>query len=136
MTLASSSVLEVAGEPAAWLQVWVEAGRDGQVFTYANPPAVAATVGDLVEVRLRNRSHGGLVLEGLAELPAELLGKRIAAVESIRQRSAIGPRWHALLLQVAAACHTSPFLMLKTALPPGWLGQRASSAPQCRAWAP
>ncbi|MFO7629680.1 MAG: primosomal protein N' [Prochlorococcaceae cyanobacterium] len=128
--MASSSVIEVPAQPAAWLQVWVEAGRDGQVFTYANPPAVAAAVGDLVQVRLRNRSHGGLVLEGLADLPAELVGKRIAAVESIRQRSAIAPRWHALLLQVAAACHTSPFLVLKTALPPGWLGQRASSAPQ------
>ena len=36
-----------------WVQVWVEAGREGQVFTYANPDGLALASGDLVRVPLR-----------------------------------------------------------------------------------
>ena len=31
------------GDGSTWLQVWLEAGREGQVFTYANPEGL--TVG-------------------------------------------------------------------------------------------
>ena len=38
---------------ARWLQVWLEAGREGQVFTYGNPEALELCCVDLVQVRLR-----------------------------------------------------------------------------------
>jgi primosomal protein N' (replication factor Y) len=110
----------------AWLQVWLEAGREGQIFTYGNPDQLPLACGDLVRLRLRGRPHVGLVLEGLEELPAGLVPEQIRAVDALHQRAAVDPRWQELLAEVALACHTSLFKTLKTALPPGWLGQRAA----------
>ena len=53
-----------------WFQVWVEAGREGQIFTYANPEGFALAPGDLVQVRLRGRRQSGLVVEALLAPPA------------------------------------------------------------------
>ena len=115
---------------AAWLQVWLEAGREGQVFTYALPPDLAVDVGDLVRLRLRGRRHIGLVLERLAAPPQALAGRTILAIDGLHQPAAVDPHWRALLEAVASRCHTSPFRTLKAALPPGWLGQRPQRAPQ------
>ena len=136
---ASDAVGEApAGSPergAPWLQVWLEAGREGQVFTYANPEGWPLASGDLVRLRLQGRRHVGLVVEPLAQLPPELAGRRILPIEALHQSAAVDPHWQALLAQVARDCHTSLFRTLKTALPPGWLGQRAerrASAPRQR----
>ena len=107
-----------------WAQVWLEAGREGQVFTYANPQHLPLGAGDLVQLRLRGRRHVGLVLEALEQLPPELDGKTLVPIEAIHQSAAVDPSWQQLLEEVAQHCHTSPFRTLKTALPPGWLGQR------------
>ena len=106
---------------AAWLQVWLEAGREGQVFTYANPEKLAVGCGDLVRLRLRGRRHIGLVVEQLQALPAGLEGRTIQPIEAVHQSAAVDPHWQALIAQVADACHTSRFRTLKAALPPGWL---------------
>ena len=111
-----------------WLQVWLEAGREGQVFTYANPDRLPISTGDLVRLRLRGRRHVGLVVEGLSQLPAGLPPASLVAIEGLHQSAAVDPRWQALILAVAAHCHTSPFRTLKAALPPGWLGQRPQRA--------
>jgi primosomal protein N' (replication factor Y) len=106
--------------------VWVEAGREGRVFTYAPPgggPPLAA--GDLVRVRLQGRRHAGLVIGTCNELPEDLRDRTILPVEAVLQRAAVDPHWQALLEEVAEACHTSLFRTLKTALPTGWLGQGA-----------
>jgi primosomal protein N' (replication factor Y) len=113
------------GNTAAWLQVWLDAGPEGQVFTYANPAALPAGVGDLVRVRLQGRLHAGLVVECLSERPAALEGKQVLPVVAILQAAAVDPRWRSLLETVARECHTSLFRCLKAALPPGWLGQRS-----------
>lgn len=110
---------------AAWLQVWLEVGAEGQVFTYANPVALPVGVGDLVRVRLQGRPHTGLVVECLAQRPAALEGKKALPIEAILQAAAVDGRWRRLLETVARDCHTSLFRCLKTALPPGWLGQRS-----------
>uniref|UniRef100_UPI00404ABC69 hypothetical protein n=1 Tax=Cyanobium sp. TaxID=2164130 RepID=UPI00404ABC69 len=55
-----------------WLQIWLEAGREGQVFTYANCPETPAGIGDLVRVKLQGRPHTGLVVGWLDQLPASL----------------------------------------------------------------
>ncbi len=108
-----------------WLQIWLEAGREGQVFTYANAPENAAGIGDLVRVRLQGRPHTGLVVETLELLPASLSGKTIQPILGVWQRAAVDAQWQALIESVASSCHTSLFKTLKSALPPGWLGQRS-----------
>ncbi len=133
MTAPAAPAASAPGPP--WLQVWVEAGREGQVFTYANPGGWPLASGDLVRLRLQGRPHVGLVVEPLAELPPGLAGRRILPIEALHQSAAVDPHWQALLVQVARDCHTSLFRTLKAALPPGWLGQRAerrAGAPRAR----
>ncbi len=113
-----------------WIEIWLEAGREGQVFTYANDPETPAGIGDLVRVRLQGRPHTGLVVGGLDQLPASLSGKTIQPILAVWQRAAVDAQWQALMEEVAAMCHTSLFKTLKSALPPGWLGQRTQAA--CR----
>jgi primosomal protein N' (replication factor Y) len=107
-----------------WLQVWLEAGREGQVFTYSNPAALELGCGDLVQVRLRGQRHIGLVVELLDAAPPDLAGRQLQAIEALHHRAAVDPQWQQLIEAVAEQCRTSVFRTLKTALPPGWLGQR------------
>ena len=107
-----------------WLQIWLEAGREGQIFTYANNGEIPLCAGDLVRVRLQGRPHTGLVVEALDTCPPALAGKTIQPIAGILQRAAVDGDWQALLKDVADLSHTSFFKTLKTALPPGWLGQR------------
>lgn len=106
-----------------WLEVWLEAGREGRIFTYANPQALAIGVGDLVRVRLQGRPHTGLVVASATACPAAMEGRSILPVEAVLQSAAVDPHWQALLEEVARQCHTGLFRSLKSALPPGWLGQ-------------
>ena len=115
--------------PAPWLEVWLEAGHDGRIFTYANPAGLSAGLGDLVRVRLQGRPHTGLVV-GLGHgMPPELHGKLAQPVEAVFQSAAVDARWRSLIEAVACDTHTSLFRCLKSALPPGWLGQRPKRAP-------
>lgn len=118
------------------MQVWLEAGSEGQAFTYANAnrPDGGARVGDLVRVRLQGRHHSGLVVGHLERLPADVRGKTILPVEAVLQRAAVTPAWQELIRDVAGACHTGLFRTLRSALPPGWLGQRARSGEGRRQW--
>ena len=117
-----------------WVQVWLEAGAEGQVFTYANRADGGARVGDLVRVRLQGRRHSGLVVGHLERLPAEVRGKTILPVEAVLQRAAVSPAWQDLIGDVAGSCHTGLFRTLRSALPPGWLGQRAHVGEGRREW--
>ena len=116
--------------PQTWVQVWLEAGPEGQVFTYENPQKLDLASGDLVQIRLRGRRHIGLVVALLENCPRELEGKSLQPIEALHQRAAIDPHWGQLMDDVAASCRTTTFRTLKAALPPGWLGQRAKSAPE------
>ena len=109
---------------ARWLQVWLEAGREGQVFTYSNPKGLQVRCGDLVQLRLRGRQHVGLVVELLEASPPDLAARTLQPIEAVHQRAAVDGAWQQLIETVAADCHTSVFRTLKAALPPGWLGQR------------
>ncbi len=95
------------------------------MFTYANPELLELGVGDLVQVRLQGRRHAGLVMGCQQEPSPELAEKTIHSIEAVLQRAAVDPHWQELLAQVASHCHTSVFRTLKSALPPGWLGQRS-----------
>ena len=114
----------------SWVQVWLEAGREGQVFTYSNPKQLPCARGDLVQIRLRGRRHIGLVLELLDERPAALAGKALQPIETVHQQAAVEPDWQSLIETVAQQCRTTSFRTLKAVLPPGWLGQRPAAAAQ------
>ncbi len=123
--------LAVSAQPAsAWLDVWVEAGREGQVFTYAAPLEPRIRSGDLVQVRLQGRRHAGLVVAVLEQRPAHLADITILPIERLIQPAAVDPQWQALIDEVARTYHTSRFRTLKAALPTGWLGGRPASAGQ------
>ena len=109
------------------MEVWLEAGREGMTFTYANPGPESIGVGDLVAVRLRGRRHIGLVQAVHQRLMPELDASRILPVERLVQPAAVDPAWRELIARVAEACHTSAFRTLRSALPAGWLGQRPRS---------
>ena len=102
----------------------MEAGREGQVFTYANPEGLPFAPGDLVEVRLQGRRQAGLVVSCSGCLSTELEGKTILPVGRLLQAAAVEPAWQGLIAAVATQCHTSLFRTLRSALPSGWLGQR------------
>ncbi len=117
------------GSAAPWVEVWLEAGREGRIFTYANPRDLPVGIGDLVQIPLQGRRHGGLVVRCLERLPDALAGRRLQPLEAVLQAAAADPDWQELIAEVAQACHTSGFRTLKSALPPGWLGQRRRGAP-------
>ncbi len=120
---ASSSPSPPGLGPPGWLEVWLEAGREGRAFTYGNPSGLAIGVGDLVRVRLQGRPHTGLVVATARACPAAMEGRPILPVDAVLETAAIDPLWQALLEGVARQCHTGLFRTLKSALPPGWLGQ-------------
>ncbi|MEB3308156.1 MAG: primosomal protein N' [Cyanobacteriota bacterium] len=109
-----------------WLDIWLEAGRDGRVFTYRNPEGLSIGIGDLLQVRLQGRRHSGLVVGLPAACPEGLNPERLLPIERVLQPAAVAPQWRALIEAVANRCHTSAFQTLRTALPPGWLGQRGA----------
>ena len=78
---------------APWVQVWLEAGREGQVFTYANPQALELGCGDLVQLRLRGRRHSGLVVELLDTQPAALGERTPLPIEAVVRGYIIGSGW-------------------------------------------
>ena len=53
------NILSADGQP---VDVWLEAGREGRVFTYRADPDLRLQPGDLVRVPLRNRTMHGLVV--------------------------------------------------------------------------
>jgi primosomal protein N' (replication factor Y) len=118
--------------PPAFLNIWVEAGREGQVFTYSNPHALALGTGDLVQVRLKGRLHAGLVVECLQQGPKDLPEHSLQPVMALVERAAIHPDWQQLIAEVAQQCHTSLFRTLRSVLPAGWLGARRQVAGQGR----
>ena len=113
-------------QPALWLQVWLEAGREGQVFAYSNPAELEIGRGDLVQLRLRGQRHSGLVVDLLSQPPDDCPLEKLQPIEAVLQQAAVDPHWQRLIEAVAAHCRTSHFRALKAALPPGWLGQRRS----------
>jgi len=117
----------VAPSAPTWVEVWLEAGREGRIFTYANPKEWPLRLGDLVLVRLQGRRHSGLVVGFPTTLSGELAELVLQPIETVLQAAAIDPGWQDLVAEVAQATHTSLFRTLRSVLPPGWLGQRSAA---------
>ena len=119
------NILSADGQP---VDVWLEAGREGRVFTYRADPDLRLQPGDLVRVPLRNLSMHGLVVGcPVQAMPADRQAA-LQPVEALLQRAAVPSDWRQWLDGVAERCHLSAFRMLKAALPAGWLGQARASA--------
>ena len=119
------NILSADGQP---VDVWLEAGREGRVFTYRADPDLRLQPGDLVRVPLRNRTMHGLVVGcPVQAIPADRQAV-LQPVEALLQRAAVPTDWRQWLDGVAERCHLSAFRMLKAALPAGWLGQARTSA--------
>ena len=115
------------------VDVWLEAGRDGRTFTYSDGKQLNVRLGDLVQVSLRGRRMQGLVTA--CRRPSVDEKHALQPVEALLQQAAVGQSWRSWLEEMAQLCHTSPFRMLKAALPPGWLGQRVvASVKERRLW--
>ena len=116
------------------VDVWLEAGRDGRTFSYCDRAQLGVGLGDLVRVSLRGRPLQGLVV-ACRRVDAASLDSGMQPVQALVQTAAVDPAWRHWLDAMARRCHTSPFRMLKAALPPGWLGQRPSPpAAERRLW--
>ena len=119
------NILSADAQP---VDVWLEAGREGRVFTYRADPDLRLQPGDLVRVPLRNRTMHGLVVGcPVQAMPADRQAA-LLPVEVLLQRAAVPSDWRQWLDGVAERCHLSAFRMLKAALPAGWLGQARASA--------
>lgn len=117
------------------VDVWLEAGRDGRAFSYSDRQRLGVGLGDLVRVSLRGRPLQGLVI-ACREQADTAIDRKLQPVQAVIQAAAVDPAWRTWLDAMACRCHTSPFRMLKAALPPGWLGQRprAPVAERMRWW--
>ncbi|MFM7170160.1 MAG: primosomal protein N' [Cyanobium sp.] len=123
---------EIPPSPAPFLDIWLEAGREGQVFTYSNPQALTLGPGDLVQVKLKGRLHAGLVVACLRHCPQDLAESTLQPVIGLVEQAAIHPDWQHLITTVAQQTHTSLFRTLRSVLPAGWLGTRRQGKGQGR----
>ncbi len=115
------------------VDVWLDVGRGGRLFTYVDGKNLGIELGDIVLVQLRGRLMHGLIANKRSQenTPDNLYGPKqeklsLVNVESIVQRAAVDNSWREWLQVAALRCHTSPFQMIKTALPSGWLNFRKS----------
>ena len=113
------------------VDVWLDVGKEGRSFTYIDKHRLGVDLGDLVRVRLRGRPMHGLVVarrkhsldQNNNETKNQYKTIALANVDALVQPAAVDPKWYDWLKGIADDCHIGSFRMLKTALPPGWLGQ-------------
>lgn len=103
----------------------MEIGQGTLLLTYVNNPTESAETGDLVWVPVRHRLHAGLVMAEHPEPPAGVSREKLQTVKLLILKGAFSKRWQQLIGWCAQHTHTSLLQVLRTALPPGVLGQRA-----------
>ncbi len=115
------------------VDVWLDIGRGGRLFTYTDSKGLGVELGDIVLVKLRGRSVRGLVanqrkIDLSVEKESAAKSKTIALleIESIVQKAAFENGWQEWLRIASEKCHVSSFQMIKTALPSSWLNCRKS----------
>ena len=106
------------------LDVLVEMGQGTLLLTYVNNPTESVEPGDLVRVPVRRRLHAGLVMAERPEPPSEVPREQLQTVKNLILKGAFSRGWQQLIGWCARHTHTSLLQVLRTALPPGMLGQR------------
>tara|TARA_Y100001968_G_scaffold4687_1_gene4171 strand:+ start:1897 stop:4125 length:2229 start_codon:yes stop_codon:yes gene_type:complete len=114
--------------------VWLHVGREGRCFSYQDGNELDIDLGDVVSVRLKGRIMQGLVVKKRKRLKINLI-KDLNNIESLIQKAAIEKEWTEWLKEISFDLYVSHFQMLKSALPPGWLGKaRLSNRPKKLWW--
>ncbi|MCY3654099.1 MAG: primosomal protein N' [Cyanobacteria bacterium MAG IRC1_bin_28] len=117
----------LASDSPSLLDVLVEIGQGTLLLTYANNPTESAEPGDLVWVPVRQRLHAGLVMAERPEPPAGMPREQLQTVKNLILKGAFSRVWHQMIGWCAEQTHTSLLQVLRTALLPGVLGQRAGN---------
>ena len=115
----------LASASPIWLDVLVEVGQGTLLLTYANNPTESVEPGDLVRVPVRRRLRAGLVMAKRPEPPSGVPREQLQTVKNLILKGAFSRVWQQLIGWCAEQTHTSLLQVLRTALPPGVLGQRA-----------
>ena len=117
------------------VDVWLDVGREGRCFTYLDGNGLGVGIGDLVTVRLRGRKKRGIVLRAKSVSNSSLYKDnnieediKYEFIDELVEPAAIDISWSDWIESSAKICYTSPFRMLKAALPPGWLGSRKKNS--------
>ncbi len=105
----------------------MEIGQGTLLLTYVNNPTTSVETGDLVWVSVRQRLHAGLVMAERPEPPAGVSREQLQTVKNLILKGAFSRNWQQLVGWCAEHTHTSLLQVLRTALPPGVLGQRAGN---------
>ena len=118
--------------------VWLHVGREGRCFSYQDGNNLDIDLGDVVTVRLKGKLMQGLVVQ--RKTRSKINSKEnfqnisLNNVESLVQKAAIKKEWREWLDEIAHELYVSDFQMLKTALPPGWLGRSQLSNRPKKLW--
>ncbi len=118
--------------------IWLHVGRDGRCFSYQDGKNLDIDLGDVVTVRLKGQLMQGLVVNKMTRnitcSKEKLTSISLRNVETLVQKAAIKKEWREWLEEIAHELYVSDFQMLKTALPPGWLGRSKLSNKQKKLW--
>ena len=118
--------------------IWLHVGREGRCFSYQDGKNLDIDLGDVVTVRLKGQLMQGLVVkkkDKTTVISKEKLNNiSLNNVETLVQKAAIKKEWQEWLVEIAHELFVSDFQMLKTALPPGWLGRSKLSNRSKKLW--
>ena len=118
--------------------VWLHVGREGRCFSYQDGNNLDIDLGDVVTVRLKGQLMQGLVIKKTKKniicSKENLNNISFNNVETLVQKAAIKNEWREWLEEIARELYVSDFQMLKTALPPGWLGRSKLSNRAKKLW--
>ena len=118
--------------------IWLHVGREGRCFSYQDGNNLDIDLGDVVTVRLKGQFMQGLVVKkikkNITSSKENLNNISLNNVETLVQKAAIKKEWREWLEEIAYELYVSDFQMLKTALPPGWLGRSKLSNRSKQLW--
>ncbi len=118
--------------------IWLHVGREGRCFSYQDGNNLDIDLGDVVTVRLKGQLMQGLVVrkmkKNITSSKQNLNNISLNNVETLVQKAAIKKEWREWLEEIAHELYVSDFQMLKTALPPGWLGRSKLSNRPKKLW--
>ena len=118
--------------------VWLHVGREGRCFSYQDGNNLDIDLGDVVTVRLKGKLMQGLVVKKTKKniicSKENFNNISFNNVETLVQKAAIKNEWREWLEEIARELYVSDFQMLKTALPPGWLGRSKLSNRAKKLW--
>ncbi len=118
--------------------VWLHVGREGRCFFYQDGKNLGIDLGDLVTVRLKGQLMQGLVVNkskrGENNLSESVCSISLKNIEALVQKGAVKKEWREWLEEISYELYVSHFHMLRTALPPGWLGRSKLSNTSKKLW--